>query len=46
MLEEHAEAFIAKLRAVYPAYQGLSDDAFKGAVFATKPSSGACGEFV
>jgi hypothetical protein len=30
------------LRARYPAYAGLDDDAFGEAVFATRPSAGAC----
>lgn len=40
--EENVASFIAKLKATYPAYQSLEGEAFTEAVFATKPSSGAC----
>ena len=36
-------AFIAQVRAAYPAYQALSDEQLKDVVFATQPSNGAFG---
>jgi galactokinase len=42
--EDKVKEFIAKMRAGYDEYKELEDEKFKEAVFATKPSSGACGE--
>jgi hypothetical protein len=42
--EDSVPAFIEQIRAGYEGYAGLDDAAFGQAVFATKPSSGACGE--
>lgn len=43
MAEDKVDEFIQKLVASYPAYKGLEGEALSQVVFATKPSSGACG---
>ena len=42
--ETDVEHFVSELRRSYAGYQGLSPEALKEAIFATKPSSGAGGE--
>jgi galactokinase len=42
--EDEVDAFIQKIKAGYEEYQGLDGEKLKEVVFATKPSSGACGE--
>lgn len=43
--ESHVDAFITKMRDTYPAYKGLEGHALSEVIFATRPSSGACGAF-
>lgn len=43
--EDAVSTFIEKMRQTYPPYQELSEDKLREVIFATKPSSGACGEF-
>ncbi|KIY43966.1 Galactokinase [Fistulina hepatica ATCC 64428] len=43
--ENKVDEFIKQLKARYPRYQGLSEEALADAVLMTKPSSGAFGEF-
>ncbi|KZT02253.1 Galactokinase [Laetiporus sulphureus 93-53] len=40
--ENQVEEFIQKMKAAYPPYQNLDEEALKQVIFATKPSSGAC----
>ncbi|KAK1223505.1 galactokinase [Marasmius sp. AFHP31] len=40
--EDKVDAFIKQVSETYPLYKGLSGDALREAIFATKPSSGAC----
>ncbi|KAL0568213.1 galactokinase [Marasmius crinis-equi] len=40
--EDKVEAFIKQVSETYPRYKGLSKEALSEAIFATKPSSGAC----
>ncbi|ESK96578.1 galactokinase gal [Moniliophthora roreri MCA 2997] len=40
--EDDVDAFIKRVAEAYPPYKGLSGDALKEVIFATKPSSGAC----
>jgi len=40
--ESHVEPFITQLRKTYAPYRELSEVAFRQAVFATKPGTGAC----
>ncbi|KAJ3867930.1 galactokinase gal [Lentinula novae-zelandiae] len=44
--EGDVNAFIKKVSATYGPYKGLQDTALREVIFATKPSSGACGEFL
>jgi hypothetical protein len=37
--------FIQKLKVTYPPYNNLEGDALYEVIFATKPGSGACGNF-
>ncbi|KAI0052334.1 galactokinase gal [Auriscalpium vulgare] len=41
--EDNVSSFIEKLTAAYPPYNNLKGDALSEVIFATKPSSGACG---
>ncbi|KAK1223491.1 galactokinase [Marasmius sp. AFHP31] len=41
--EDKVDAFIKQVSETYPLYKGLSGNALREAIFATKPSSGACG---
>jgi galactokinase len=41
--EDQVPAFIEKIKVGYEEYKDLDEAAFGEAVFATKPSSGACG---
>ena len=41
--EDRVEAFISQVRKMYPPYKELGDEALSEVIFATKPSSGACG---
>jgi hypothetical protein len=43
--ESEVENFITKVKAAYPPYKDLEGDALHEVIFATKPSSGACGMF-
>jgi hypothetical protein len=38
------ETFIAKIKDGYEPYKNLEGDALREVIFATKPSSGACGK--
>ncbi|KAL1671048.1 GHMP kinase [Schizophyllum commune] len=40
--EDKVESFIEQVKAKYEPYKALSEDQLKDAIFATKPSSGAC----
>ncbi|EGN92375.1 hypothetical protein SERLA73DRAFT_65919 [Serpula lacrymans var. lacrymans S7.3] len=42
--ETQVDSFIGKVKAAYPPYRDLEGDALHEVIFATKPSSGACGE--
>lgn len=42
--EDKVDAFISKMRDTYPPYKGLEGDKLSEVIFATKPSSGACGK--
>ena len=41
--EDRVEAFISQVRKMYPPYKELGDEVLSEVIFATKPSSGACG---
>ncbi|KAI0058747.1 galactokinase gal [Artomyces pyxidatus] len=41
--EDQVEIFITKLKTTYPPYKDLEGDTLEEVIFATKPSSGACG---
>ena len=41
--EDKVDEFIAKVKASYSPYKDLQGDALHEVIFATKPSSGACG---
>lgn len=43
--EDNVDAFIKKVSETYKPYKGLQGEALSEVIFATKPSSGACGEF-
>jgi N-acetylgalactosamine kinase len=43
--EDQVPAFIEKIKVGYEEYKNLDEAAFGEAVFATKPSSGACGQW-
>ncbi|KAK2459880.1 hypothetical protein APHAL10511_008080 [Amanita phalloides] len=43
--EDKVETFIAQMRKSYPPYRELDGDALNEVIFATKPSSGACGMY-
>ena len=42
--ESEVEGFIDKIRNAYGPYKGLQGEELHEVIFATKPSSGACGE--
>lgn len=42
--ESEVESFIAKVASAYGPYKGLEGEKLHEAIFATKPSSGACGK--
>jgi hypothetical protein len=42
--ETEVEAFIAKIKNSYGPYKGLEGEKLHEVIFATKPSSGACGK--
>ncbi|KAI4522171.1 Galactokinase [Schizophyllum commune Loenen D] len=44
--EDKVESFIEQVKAKYEPYKALSEDQLKDAIFATKPSSGACGAHI
>ncbi|KAF7337055.1 Galactokinase gal [Mycena venus] len=41
--ESEVESFIKKVSETYPPYKGLEGDALSEVIFATRPSTGACG---
>ncbi|EIW84610.1 galactokinase gal [Coniophora puteana RWD-64-598 SS2] len=43
--EDKVDEFIAKVKAAYGPYKNLEGGALRDVIFATKPSSGACGEY-
>lgn len=43
--ESEVESFITKIKDAYGPYKGLEGGALREVIFATKPSSGACGGF-
>lgn len=43
--ETEIDGFIAKIKNSYAPYKNLEGDALHEVIFATKPSSGACGTF-
>ncbi|KAJ4483360.1 Galactokinase [Lentinula aciculospora] len=43
--EDNVDAFIKSVSATYKPYKGLQGEALNEVIFATRPSSGACGEF-
>jgi galactokinase len=43
--EDKVDAFIKYVADKYEPYHGLDGEALREVLFATKPSSGACGEF-
>ena len=43
--ESEVESFINKIKNTYSLYKGLQGEELREAIFATKPSSGACGEY-
>lgn len=43
--EDQVDRFIQKIKETYPPYQNLEGDRLSEVIFATRPSSGACGEF-
>ncbi|KAF9446160.1 galactokinase gal [Macrolepiota fuliginosa MF-IS2] len=43
--EDKAEAFIQKIKETYPPYKDLEGPKLEEVIFATRPSSGACGGF-
>jgi len=44
--EDQVANFIAKVRADYKPYHGLSEEALNEAIFATRPGQGAFGAFL
>jgi len=44
--EEKVDSFIQKVQATYPPYKDLEGAELSEVIFATKPSSGACGTFI
>ena len=42
--ESEVERFIAKVASAYPPYRDLEGERLYEVIFATKPSSGACGK--
>ena len=44
--EDKVESFIEQVKAKYEPYKALLEDQLKDAIFATKPSSGACGAYI
>jgi len=42
--EDDVDSFISKIRDTYPPYRSLEGAALQEAIFATKPSGGACGK--
>lgn len=45
MAEKEVENFITKIKNSYGPYKGLEGEKLHEVIFATMPSSGACGEF-
>ncbi|KXN86753.1 Galactokinase [Leucoagaricus sp. SymC.cos] len=43
--EDQVDSFIQKIKEAYPPYKDLEGDNLSEVIFATRPSSGACGEF-
>jgi galactokinase len=43
--ETEVESFITKIKNAYGPYAGLEGEKLHEVIFATKPSSGACGEY-
>lgn len=43
--ENEVNSFIEKVRDTYPPYKGLEGEALNEVIFATRPSSGACGKY-
>jgi galactokinase len=43
--ESKVEAFIQTVKAGYPPYKDLEGEKLSEAIFATKPGSGACGQY-
>lgn len=41
--EDQVQQFITKIRDTYGPYRGLEGEALNEVIFATRPSSGACG---
>lgn len=41
--EDQVESFVKKVADTYEPYKNLKGDALNEAIFATKPSTGACG---
>jgi galactokinase len=41
--EDEVERFITKIRDTFGPYRGLEGEALSEVIFATRPSSGACG---
>lgn len=42
--EKDVDSFIEKIKATYAPYKDLDSDRLNEAIFATRPSTGACGE--
>lgn len=43
--ESQVSSFIQKIKETYPPYKDLEGEKLNEVIFATRPSSGACGEF-
>lgn len=46
MGEDQADTFIKRVKETYPPYKDLEGEKLDEVIFATRPSSGACGEFL
>jgi hypothetical protein len=44
--ETEVDSFIKKVSETYPPYKGLEGDALSEVIFATRPSTGACGAYL
>jgi galactokinase len=44
--ESEVDSFIKKVSETYPPYKGLEGDALSEVIFATRPSTGACGAYL